>query len=90
MANGTQGAFHFNLRCYRLDDRHIVTAQLDDLFVEMITDGGEASFVIPIDDGRFSVSRFSLAGSLQATGLAATIAERRRNESQEGLRDFTI
>lgn len=91
MISSAAGASSLQLRCYRIDNSlHVLTMPDNDYYVDMLTRGGEVGFAVPIDGVRFSVSRFSLTGGLDAATLAASLVERRRNESQDGLRDFTI
>lgn len=85
MINSKAGAFSIELTCYELDKRYILL--FDDDISGAIKSGGEIGFAIPLESGRFSVSRFSLEGAITAIGISAQKAV---NRAQSGLRDFSL
>ena len=91
MINSPVGASNLQLRCVMIEGRYVLVTPLDDDFVQIFSaTAGEVGFAIPLESGRFAVSRYSLSGALEATAAAARNARRRRDEGQTGLRDFTI
>jgi hypothetical protein len=91
MVNASSGSYSLTFRCYILDGRYLMTTPLTESFVELFGSGvGEVGFAMPLQSGRFAVSRYSLVGSLATTAQAARVAQERGSEGQQGLRDFTI
>jgi hypothetical protein len=91
MVNGPSGSFAITLKCYHLgDNRRVLTFDMDDNAIGMLEHGGEVGFAIPLDGGKFGVSRFSLVGGLDAVTAAVEAITAKRQARQEGLRDFTI
>lgn len=90
MINGPLGAFPITLSCYHIEKLRVLTFQVEDNAINMLADKGEIGFAIPLGDGKFGVSRFSLQGGLEAVGAAINVITQKRNARQEGLRDFTI
>lgn len=90
MVNGPTGSYAIELRCYYLDERWLLTFPMTKESLGMVRKGGEIGFAFPLESGKFGVSRFSLSGAASATLKAIDIAMEKRNQSQEGLRDFTI
>lgn len=90
MINAPGGSFSITLRCYHIEERRVLTFQVNDTALNMLGDQGEVGFAIPLQSGQFGVSRFSLRGGLEAIGAAVESAAKKRDEKQEGLRDFTV
>jgi hypothetical protein len=90
MINSPAGAYAIQLRCYYLDHRWLLTHAMSDSSVDTIAKGGEICFAFPFESGKFGVSRFSLRGGAEAVIKALDVIVKRREQSQEGLRDFTI
>ena len=91
MINTPGGAYAIQLRCYHLDDRALLTFSIDAKNdANAMAKGGEIGFAFPLQSGKFGVSRFSLTGGAAATSKAITLATQKREQNQEGVRDFTI
>lgn len=89
MVNSEAGAFHINMRCYVIDKVYLLSTDLSEQFKDTMETGGEIGFAIPLESGKFSVSRFSLTGSIPATKRAGDYTNSQK-ESGQSLRDFTL
>lgn len=90
MINSPSGAAPVELKCYELEERYILITELSDNYISIFSRGGEIGFAIPMESGKFRVSRFSLEGGAEALSTALDMAMRKRDSRQEGLRDFDI
>jgi hypothetical protein len=90
MLNSPKGAMHINWRCHLIEDRHIYIVDATQEYFDILEGGGEIGFALPLANGQFAVSRFSLTGGYQAAMKAVETAAGRGGRSQQGLRDFTI
>lgn len=90
MINSPAGSFAIKLRCYHLGNYRLLTFPMDERSLGLFNKPGEAGFAIPLESGKFGVSRFSLTGGPEAVEKAIDVIVDRRKSNQEGLRDFTI
>jgi hypothetical protein len=90
MLNSPSGSYAINLRCYHLGDHRLMIFSMDDDSVELLAKPGEIGFAVPLESGKFGVSRFTLSGGAQAVEKAMSVIVSRQQSNQEGLRDFTI
>jgi len=90
MINSPSGSLPITLTCYHLGDLRVLTYAFDEDSLGVLEKEGEVGFAIPLESGRFGVSRFSLGGSVAAISKAVDVAIEKRKVNQEGLRDFTI
>jgi hypothetical protein len=89
MINSNGGAYPVDLKCFVLDGDYIVTFPVTGDFADMLEAGGTIGFAVPLANGQFGVSRFSLKGGLDAASAVARSADG-RSGGREGLRDFAI
>ncbi|MES2001769.1 MAG: hypothetical protein V4444_05615 [Pseudomonadota bacterium] len=90
MINAPAGSYPITLKCFHLGERRLLLFDADKDSFGILDKLGEAGFAIPLDSGKFKVSRFSLSGGTQAISKALDVIIERRKVSQEGLEDFTI
>lgn len=90
MINSPAGSYPIELRCYHLNDLTLMVFDMDDASLGMLEKGGEAGFAVPLESGKFKVSRFSLGRAAEAVSKTIQMAVDKQNKQQEGLKDFTI
>jgi hypothetical protein len=90
MINSHAGSAAIRLRCHIVDDRYLLLTEAEESYFDMLGEGGVVGFAIPLENGKFSVSRFSLTGGMSAVKRAVDRAIQKGNESQDGLRDFAL
>lgn len=90
MLNSSEGAHPLRLRCVMIDGVPVMSTDSTDPFISIVTEGQEVGFAVPLQSGRFGVSRFSMRGAYEAVNYALTVIEQMRGQDQDGLRDFTI
>jgi hypothetical protein len=90
MINSKAGSAAIQLRCHIVDEHYLLSTEAEESYFDMLREGGVVGFAIPLESGKFSVSRFSLTGGMTAVKRAVDRAIQKGSESQDGLRDFAI
>jgi len=89
MISTIKGALQVDLLCHHMESRHFFSTPATHEHYELLRTGGDIGFALPLANGKFKVSTFSLDGAFDAVGLAVRQADKRKAESA-GLRDFEI
>lgn len=93
LINSDGGAHSVVFKCLIVEGTYVYATDFTESVVEDISAGGRIGIAMPLADGRFSVSRYSLRGSLQAVARASDLAKRKNTKpgTDNGqLRDFAI
>jgi hypothetical protein len=90
MINSHAGSHAIDLTCFVLDEDYVLMFEAREDMADMFLEGGTIGFAVPLADGQFGVSRFSLKGGAEAVDEAARIAERKDGKGRSGLRDFSL
>jgi hypothetical protein len=86
LINGAAGAMAITLRCLHIkEDGEDHSVMLIDEDLAEALDGEEIGVVIPLENGQFHVSRFSMAGAAEAQRDMLKIADKK-----PGARDTTL
>jgi len=70
MANASSGAASFNQLCSKIGSGNLLTFTDYDGVMTMVTKNGRIGFAVPMADGMFTVTRFSLRGANEAIDKA--------------------
>jgi hypothetical protein len=89
MINSDAGAYSVDLKCFVLDGDYIMTFSATGDFADILEAGGTIGFAVPLANGQFGVSRFSLKGGIDAASAATRSADG-RSGGRQGLRDLAI
>lgn len=84
LINSDNGGYAIDLKCLAVGDQRLLIIGHD--FVDYL-DGKQIGVAVPLENGLFAVSRFSLSGAIQAVRVAMNRASARQ---QSELRDFTL
>lgn len=94
MINSSVGSEAIKLRCIHVrhekEQHQVLAAEPTDNYFAMLKQSGEFGIAVPLANGKFNVSRFSLLGGAKAVATAIAAADERQKQSQSGLRDFTL
>ena len=87
LISGAGGALAVTLRCLHIreEGQQIAAFLLDEDVSEVMQGGGELGVVVPLADGQFAVSRFSLTGAFDAVTDMLRMADKK-----VGPTDFTL
>lgn len=88
MANAKAGSVSLQVKCGNANgDDPVLVFQDFDKVTDLVNQNDRVGFAIPMEDGMFSVVRFSLRGATQATRVAAEQAKLVRDQ---GTRDIKM
>lgn len=90
LVNAAPGAQFFRMRCIVVEESYTYVIGLSDYFVDALKAGGQIGFATPMEDGRFTVSRYSLRGGMEAAGRVADLSKKFEEKDEGALRDFSI
>ena len=85
LVNAAAGSFGVNGHCFGAGQNFTMSLDQFDTLLEAISTGSRVGFAVPLESGLFHVTRFSLAGAVDATRHAANLATAARQDRMGDL-----